>query len=46
MSTMKLGEILIRDGVLTKRQLDIALKAQLLVGGHLGTNLIELGYVD
>ena len=43
---MKLGEILIKTGVLTESQLEKALTAQLILGGHLGTNLIELGFVD
>jgi hypothetical protein len=42
----KLGEILIDDGKLTEEQLQKALKAQLIFGGHLGTSLIELGYID
>ena len=43
---MKLGEILIERGVLTRTQLDLALKAQLIFGGHLGTSLIETGLLD
>ncbi len=43
---MKLGEILIASGVLTESQLEKALKAQLIFGGHLGTSLIELGFID
>src|SRR5262245_52839198 len=42
----KLGEILVEDGKLTEPQLQKALKAQLIFGGHLGTSLIELGYID
>ncbi len=42
----RIGEILIDKGVLTPEQLERALKAQLIFGGHLGTSLIELGYVD
>ena len=42
----KLGEILIEDGRITEPQLQKALKAQLIFGGHLGTSLIELGYLD
>jgi hypothetical protein len=42
----KLGEILVEEGKLTEAQLQKALKAQLIFGGHLGTSLIELGYVD
>jgi hypothetical protein len=43
---MKLGEILIREGILSEHQLRKALNAQLVYGGHLGTCLIELGYVN
>lgn len=42
----RLGEILVDDGKLTEEQLQKALKAQLIFGGHLGTSLIELGYID
>ncbi len=42
----KLGEILLEGGRLTEPQLQKALKAQLIFGGHLGTSLIELGYLD
>jgi len=42
----KLGEILLDDGKLADAQLQKALKAQLIFGGHLGTSLIELGYLD
>lgn len=42
----RLGERLIDRGKITRAQLDKALKAQLIFGGHLGTNLIELGFVD
>jgi len=42
----KIGEILIARGKLTRRQLETALKAQLIYGGHLGTCLIELGMID
>ena len=42
----RLGERLIDRGEITRNQLDKALKAQLIFGGHLGTNLIELGFVD
>lgn len=43
---MKLGEVLISDGVITANQLKDALDAQLIYGGHLGTCLIELGCLD
>jgi len=43
---MKLGEILVKAGVLTESQLERALQSQLIFGGHLGTSLIETGLVD
>jgi len=42
----KIGELLLERGLVTPLQLDKALKTQLILGGHLGTCLIELGYVD
>jgi hypothetical protein len=42
---MRLGELLIAEGVITAGELREALDAQLISGGHLGTCLIELGYV-
>lgn len=42
----KIGELLLEQGLVTPLQLDKALKTQLILGGHLGTCLIELGYVD
>lgn len=42
----RLGELLIERGRITAEQLELALRSQLMLGGHLGTCLIELGYVD
>lgn len=42
----RLGEVLIERGRITAGQLELALRSQLMLGGHLGTCLIELGYVD
>ncbi|HEX8538963.1 MAG TPA: hypothetical protein VF664_15950, partial [Cystobacter sp.] len=42
----QLGVHLVRKGLLTQTQLDEALKSQLLHGGSLGTNLVELGMLD
>jgi hypothetical protein len=39
----KLGEILVEAGVLTSAQLEDALESQVVFGGRLGTNLIEMG---
>ncbi len=43
---MRLGQVLIQEGLINEDQLNRALDAQLVCGGHLGTNLIELGYID
>jgi hypothetical protein len=45
MAARRLGELLVAKGKLTQDQLKKALQAQMIWGGHLGTNLIELGYV-
>jgi len=44
--TMRLGEIFIQKGIITQAQLEQALHAQLIYGGHLGTCLIEQGIVN
>lgn len=41
----KLGTQLIADAVIGAAQLEIALRNQVLFGGRLGTNLVELGFV-
>jgi hypothetical protein len=41
----KLGEILVEAGVMTPAQLGEALKSQVVFGGRLGTNLIEMGFL-
>lgn len=41
----RLGEILVARGKLSGAQLQKALQAQMIWGGHLGTNLIELGFL-
>ena len=43
---MKLGEILIQEGHLNQEGLEEALDWQVLYGGRLGTNLLELKLVD
>ena len=43
---MRLGELLVADGILTDEQVQTALRAQVMWGGRLGTNLVELGSVD
>ena len=43
---MKLGTLLIRDGIINLDQLESALRTQVLFGGRLGTNLVELGHLS
>ncbi|MDB4961886.1 MAG: ral secretory system protein domain protein [Myxococcales bacterium] len=42
----RLGELLVDAGLLTSEQLDRALRAQVMWGARLGTNLVELGLID
>lgn len=41
----RLGQLLLDAGVITPAQLDEALRAQVLYGGRLGTNLVDLDFV-
>ncbi|MBN2498361.1 MAG: general secretion pathway protein GspE [Deltaproteobacteria bacterium] len=41
-----IGELLIEDGVCTPQQIEDAVRNQVIMGGRLGTNLVELGFVD
>ena len=43
---LKLGEVLLNEGLVTRKQLEEALKCQVIFGGRLGTNLVEMGIVD
>lgn len=43
---MRLGTLLLRDGIINLTQLEQALRVQVLSGGRLGTNLVELGFLD
>ena len=43
---IKLGELLVKENLITVTQLGQALKAQRVYGNRLGTNLIELGFVS
>ena len=42
----KIGELLVSEGLLTRKQLDEALKSQVIFGGRLGTNLVEMGLLQ
>ncbi len=42
----KLGALLVRKGIVTQQQVDEALRAQMIYGARLGTNLLELGALD
>jgi hypothetical protein len=41
---VRLGELLVHTGAVTAEQRDAGLRQQVVYGGRLGTNLIELGY--
>jgi hypothetical protein len=43
---VKLGTLLLRNAAIGLSQLEGALRNQVLYGGRLGTNLVELGYID
>ena len=43
---LKLGELLINEGLLSNEQLEEALKCQVIFGIKLGSSLIELGFID
>ncbi len=42
----RLGEMLVSEGIITQEQLQEALKRQQELGGKLGENLSELGYIE
>ncbi len=42
----KLGEMLLADGLCTVKQLKAAVENQVIMGGRIGTNLLELGFVS
>jgi hypothetical protein len=42
----RLGDLLLQHGLVNTAQLDEALKYQVIFGGKLGTNLIEMGIVE
>jgi hypothetical protein len=43
---IKIGELLVQNGLITEEELEKALKAQLVFGGRIGTNLVELGCIS
>jgi hypothetical protein len=43
---VKLGEFFVQKGLINPNQLEEALRGQLIFGGHLGTCLIEMGFID
>jgi twitching motility protein PilT len=45
-ASQKLGKILVENQIITEEQLKEALKRQYQHGGFLGTNLVQLGYLD
>jgi len=42
----ELGQLLVEDGLITSAQLQEAVHNQVIFGGRLGSNLLELGYID
>lgn len=44
--TLKLGELLVKKGILTQAQIEEALQTQVIFGGTLGTILIEMGLIN
>ena len=42
----RLGDLLLKQGLVSTAQLDEALKYQVIFGGKLGTNLIEMGILE
>ena len=43
---VKIGDMLVQAGIISGDQLDEALKCQIIYGGKVGTNLIELGFIS
>ncbi|MDA8433474.1 MAG: hypothetical protein M0Z60_11015 [Nitrospiraceae bacterium] len=40
---LKLGEALVKESLITREQLKLALERQVIFGGRIGTNIVELG---
>ncbi len=43
---IRIGDLLVQNGVITATQLEEGLRAQQTFGGRLGTNLVELGFLS
>lgn len=43
---MRLGEYLVKEGIITRQQLNQAFERQVVYGGRIGTNLIELSFIS
>jgi hypothetical protein len=43
---MKLGEALVKEGLITEKKLKEALERQVVFGGRIDTNLVELRFID
>jgi len=43
---MKVGSMLVQESIISEAQLEEALRNQVIFGGKIGTNLIELGYIS
>ena len=41
-----IGELLVGDGICTLQQIEDAVRNQVIMGGRIGTNLVELGVLD
>ena len=41
-----IGKLLVDDGICTYQQIDDAVRNQVIMGGRIGTNLVELGVLD
>ncbi len=45
MAVMKLGEAMVKNSLITRDQLKQALERQVIFGGRIGTNILELGVI-
>lgn len=43
---MKLGEALVKAGLITEEQLELALERQVVLGGRIDTNIVELRFIN